>query len=304
MRQETSYTIEELADLLKVSKLTVYDLIKKGTLTAYRVGRQMRVDEADLFTYKMKMKTTPPVKQEVTQSSAPHSLVISGQDVSMDMLSRLLEDELTVPPLRKYSGSLTNLVELFHGKGDIVGLHLYDHDTKTYNVPYVKRVLTGQRYCLIHVVRRTAGLYVQKGNPKNIMGWKDMLRPEIRIVNREIGAGARVLLDEKLKEIGATFTAINGYDQVATSHHAIAAAVAANQADVGVGTLQAAKLADIEFIPMIEEQYDVLILKKDHTLNLIKTVKRILKSEFFIQMFQAMEGYDISQSGTVIEESE
>lgn len=131
MTEATSYTIEEVAGLLKVSKLTVYDLIKKGLIPAYRVGRQMRVDEEDLKQYKanMRMSKKPsaakaPDPSRGREPEKRQSVIISGQDVSMDLLSKQLEQTIQAAPLRKYSGSLNSLIEMYRGACDIVSLHL------------------------------------------------------------------------------------------------------------------------------------------------------------------------------------
>nr|MDH3091425.1 excisionase family DNA-binding protein [Bacillus velezensis]WGD99966.1 excisionase family DNA-binding protein [Bacillus velezensis] len=170
MTEATSYTIEEVAGLLKVSKLTVYDLIKKGLIPAYRVGRQMRVDEEDLKQYKtnMRMSKKPSVSEVADPSRGREpekrqSVIISGQDVSMDLLSKQLEQTIQAAPLRKYSGSLNSLIEMYRGACDIVSLHLYDGETGQYNIPYVKRILSGEPFALFHVVFAAGRIICEKG---------------------------------------------------------------------------------------------------------------------------------------------
>lgn len=302
MMSTTSYTIEELASILKVSKLTVYDLIKKGTLPAYRVGRQMRVDEEDLTDYKNQTKNVvTSQKQEKKQKTRP--VVISGQDVSLDLLSKSLEGELSQTPLRLYNGSLNSLIDLYHGKCDIVSLHLYDGESDTYNLPYVKRLLVNDAYVVIHLVKRTAGLYVQKGNPHNIQCFKDIAEKDIKMVNRERGAGARVLLDEKLKQLGLSASHISGYHNIVTTHLAAASAVSSGKADVGIGIENVARMSDVEFIPLIEEQYDLVLLKQERTEEIIASIKKILSSESFQQQLLSLNGYKTDQTGEVLYES-
>ncbi|MCO4849330.1 substrate-binding domain-containing protein [Bacillus vallismortis] len=308
MNETSSYTIEEVAGLLKVSKLTVYDLIKKGVLPAYRVGRQMRVDEEDLKQYKTNMRMSQPIaaaeepkQMQESEQDGRKSVMISGQDISMDLLSKHLENAIQVTPLRKYKGSLNSLIDMYQGKCDIVSLHLYDAETGQYNVPYAKRILSGEPFFLINAVLRKAGLYVQKGNPKNIQGWDDLRRADIRMINREKGSGARVLLDEQLGLLGVNPADIKGYGDIVTDHYAVASQVSSGQADAGIGAQHAAHMGSVDFIPLIDEQYDIVVLKKQE--QLAKAVKEILNSEEYKASLSHLNGYQTNLTGKVMFET-
>lgn len=308
MNENSSYTIEEVAGLLKVSKLTVYDLIKKGMISAYRVGRQMRVDEEDLKRYKSNMRMSQPIAaaevpkqmQEGEPDGSPN-VMISGQDISMDLLSKHLENAILETPLRKYKGSLNSLIDMYQGKCDIVSLHLYDAETGQYNVPYAKRILSGEPFCLINVVLRKAGLYVQKGNPKHIHCWEDLKRTDIQIINREKGSGARVLLDEQLGLLGVNPADVKGYGETVSNHYAVASQVSSGQADAGIGAQHAAHMGSVDFIPLIEEQYDIVVLKKHE--QLLKAVKEILNSEEYKANLSHLNGYHTKLTGKVMFET-
>ncbi|WP_258037574.1 helix-turn-helix transcriptional regulator, partial [Bacillus thuringiensis] len=137
-----SYTAEEAAKKLKISKLTVYELIKRGELPSYRIGRQVRIDVEDLQKY-IEQSKTGSLKNSA-QLSEKHNLtnaiVISGQDMALDILGKYMESSMGERMLRAYDGSLTSLIRLYKGEGSIVSLHLFDGDTKEYNVPYTKRI--------------------------------------------------------------------------------------------------------------------------------------------------------------------
>lgn len=305
MSNNESYTTEEIANLLKVSKLTVYDLIKKGELQAYRVGRQMRVDAKELENYKVRgqeVKTNPLPQNNEGNNQHPsiRSLVISGQDSSLDILARQLEMKTRdFRPLRSYVGSLDSLISMYQGQADIVSTHLFDGDTKTYNTSYVRKLLVSKSFMIVNFIRRQAGLYVAKGNPKQLAGWADLANPYVTIVNREAGAGARVLLDEQLRLHGISRNQVKGYENEHTSHLAIASVVANGGADVGVGTLQATKVADIDFIPLIQESYDLVMLKNEQNEELIATVLAVLNDANFKEKLQSL-GYEIEGIGNVI----
>ncbi|MBU8878362.1 excisionase family DNA-binding protein [Bacillus sp. FJAT-29790] len=304
-----SYTIEEIASLLKVSKLTVYDLIKKNELLSYRVGRQMRVDASDLENYKerSKNKSSYPNENSSQMPSAiesPKTFVISGQDIALDLLAKQLEKESsTIRPLRLYNGSLNSLISMYNDQCDLVSLHLFDGDTGTYNIPYVKKILTGFPFIVINFLSRWAGLYVQNGNPKNISNWTDLNREDVSIVNREKGSGARILLDEQLRIHGIRSIDVNGYHAEETSHLTVAAAIAGEKADIGVGIEHAAKITGVGFIPLIKERYDLVLVKNEKNEPLIQKIKEILSSNVIKAELNTMGDYDLTETGKIMYET-
>ena len=312
MSDTISYTTEEIAHILKVSKLTVYDLIKKGTLPSYRVGRQIRVDAHDLNAYKEQTKSgksAPPITaihsdNPKSPSTASRQIIISGQDISLDILANYIEkNSTTVRPLRSYIGSLNSLVAMYQGKADVVSTHLYDGDTSTYNLPYIRRILVGHSYVVIHLLSRWEGFYVKKGNPKNIQTWVDFITPGITMVNREKGSGARVLIDEHLRLAGISPHDIQGYTTEESSHIGVASKVVSGQADVGVGIEKAARLVDVDFIPIIQEHYDLVIMKSPDNTAFIELLQNIVQSDAFQSEIGAIGGYDLSRTGQVMYET-
>ncbi|RAW10404.1 hypothetical protein DC345_27980 [Paenibacillus taichungensis] len=351
MTEEQSYTTEEISKLLKISKLTVYDLIKKGDLVAYRVGKQMRVDATDLEAYKQRSKqlqspahraavdsvhpsesytgigsdqtnhtvhpiasATPPSRATFAASSSmmgnpssAHSarhLVITGQDVSLDILMRYMEKQTRdIRPLRSFMGSLDGLISMYRGESDLVSTHLLDGDTGEYNLPYIRKILIGWSYVVVNLLTRPAGLYVQRGNPRGLQNWTDLNQPELRLANREKGSGARVLLDEQLRLHGIPASQLIGYDVEETSHMGVAAKVSSGEADVGIGSEKAARLVgQVDFIPLVQERYDLVMLKKQGNEAWIESVLRILQSPEFRQELQSFEGYDVSRTGEILYE--
>ncbi|HJV45062.1 MAG TPA: helix-turn-helix transcriptional regulator [Bacillota bacterium] len=311
MTNNVSYTIEEIAQILRVSKLTVYDLVKKGDLPVYRVGRQMRVDAVDLEAYKAGAKNGQKPAQSILIAGpnreadfSTKSIVISGQDISLDILANYLEKHAKgIRPLRSYVGSLNSLISLYRGEVEVVSTHLFDGNTGEYNIPYVQRILTGYSYMIINLISRWGGLYVQKGNPKNIQTWRDLIHPDIQIVNREKGSGARVLLDEQLRIHGISSLRVKGYEVEESNHLAVAGAISKGEADVGIGIEKAAQIVGVEFIPLIKERYDLVIIKSPQNIEMINTILTILRSTSFQSELQAIGGYDLSQTGEILFET-
>ncbi|SEO33652.1 helix-turn-helix transcriptional regulator [Paenibacillus sp. OV219] len=318
MSSDTSYTTEEIAKLLKISKLTVYDLIKKGELPSYRVGKQIRVDASDIEAYKQRARgiaVTPFQQQQqlerataATTIQPPHAasperpLVITGHDVSLDILSKHIEKQLPgIRPLRSFVGSIDSLISMYKGESDIVSTHLLDGDTNTYNLPYIRRLLVGLPIVVVHLLTRSAGFYVRQGNPKQLHGWSDLSKPGLKLVNREQGSGARVLLDEQLRLHRIAAGSLLGYADVEHSHLAVAGKIAANIADVGIGIQKAANIVGgIDFIPLIEERYDLVMLKRPDNMKWIETVLHTIQSDAFKNELRTIQGYDLSETGRVL----
>ncbi len=310
MSKELSYTIEEVSQLLKVSKLTLYDLVKKGELPVFRVGRQMRIDAKDLEIYINDHKTnqnptfqSPVVDLHRNETKDSHNIVISGQDLVLDILGKHIEKNSTYKPLRSFTGSLNSLISMYNGECDIVSLHLFDGDTGEYNLPYIKKILVGFPFILINLLSRKAGLYVKKGNPLNITTWTELNRDVVKIINREKGSGARILLDEQLRINNIPSRNIKGYEHEESNHLSVASAISTGIADVGVGIEKAAKIVGIDFVPLITEKYDLVILKTPETEQLISTVKGILSSHQFQAEVNSLGDYDTSQTGKIIYET-
>ncbi|EHL04926.1 hypothetical protein SDC9_15342 [bioreactor metagenome] len=331
-----TYTPEEVASILKISKFTVYEMIKRGDLSAYRIGRKFRIENTDLENYIRKSKgvcsaptagNTPNLSlpahalsgftgSEERITPDPHSafpasslldqgLVICGQDIVLDILTRHLEKQFSqVRFLRQYSGSIDGLIALYRGQANVVTTHLWDSDTNEYNTPYVRRLLPGHPALIINLVYRMEGFYVAKGNPKKILTWSDLGRADVRFVNRERGSGARVLLDEQLRLAHISHAGVRGYEDEEMSHMAVASRVARGEADVGLGIEKAAmQVSSLDFIPLHKERYDLVLRKEDLAKPHFQALLSILNSESFRNEVAGIGGYDIADMGKVMGEA-
>jgi putative molybdopterin biosynthesis protein len=313
MSSDTSYTTEEIAKLLKISKLTVYDLIKKGELPSYRVGKQMRVDASDLETYKQRSRggqsnaasAPPPRQASFPPSAAEKQIVITGQDISLDILAKHIEKQAPgIRPLRSYVGSMDSLISMYRGESDIVSTHLLDGDTGEYNLPYIRRMFVGQSYLVVHLLARPAGFFVKRGNPLRLGQWSDLNKSGLRLANRELGSGARVLLDEQLRLAGIAPASLIGFEDEEKSHLAVAGKVASGEADVGIGIEKAAQIVgQVDFIPLIQEQYDLVMMKRPGNASWIEAVVAILQSPSFQSELANIHGYDLSRTGRILLET-
>jgi len=329
MNNNTTLTPQEVADILKIAKNTVYELVKRGELNSYKVGRKLRIDLQDVENYKSKAKNktvtinsvvdsviTPtrienpiisPMPRAIMAEDVKYSkgFVICGQDIILDILSSYLEHHLKgIPALRSYVGSYNGLYALYQGTAQLATAHLWDGDTGEYNVPYVRRMLPGVQAVIIRLGSRMQGFYVKKGNPKGITGWKDLLRSDISIINREKGSGTRVLLDEHLRIMGILGLSIQGYSRESLSHFAVASTVARGGADISLGIEKIAlQVQGVDFIPLQEEQYDIVIKKEDIEKPEFQAVLKIINSTEFKMELQGIGSYNIAEIGKVVSET-
>jgi putative molybdopterin biosynthesis protein len=308
MAGNDSYTPDEVAQILKVSRFTIYEMIKRGELPAYHVGRKVRVEHNDLERFKQLSKGTGPIAASPAANPVPlvapakEGIIFCGQDLVLDILTRHLEQQFPqLHFLRKYVGSMAGLLALYQGTANLATAHLWDGDSGEYNLPYIRRLLPGHQTLVYNLVYRMAGFYVAKGNPKSIQSWKDLARLDLRMVNREYGSGARVLLDEQIHLNNINRNKLAGYEYVVTSHLAVASAVARGEADVGVGIEKVAfQVPEVDFIPLQRERYDLVIREEDRNLPHFQALLDMLQAPLFKAEIQGIGGYDISQMGQLI----
>ena len=156
-------------------------------------------------------------------------------------------------------GSLGGLLALRRGEAHAAGVHLLDEATGEYNLPYVRRYVKGRDVVVVNLAKRIQGLIVPAGNPKGVGRLEDLAGGDVRFINRQRGSGTRMLLDYMLGRLGIEAGAVSGYDREEYTHLAVAAAVAGGRADVGLGILSAARALAVDFVPLLEEQYDLVI---------------------------------------------
>ncbi len=196
-------------------------------------------------------------------------------------------------------GSLGGLVALRRGEAHLAGSHLLDPTTGQYNDSYVQRYLPGEEIVLITLAGREQGWMVPPGNPQGLQGWEDAARPDVRIVNRQRGAGTRVLLDYELEKRGIDPAAVQGYEREEYTHLAVAAAVASGAATAGLGIHAAAQALGLDFVPLAQEQYDLVIPRHHYESELLRPLLALLEDERFRREVAAMPGYDVSRMGQV-----
>lgn len=308
-----SLTPEEVARILQITRNTVYELVKRGELPAFRVGRKIRFDPRDVDAYRQKGKKSgsglvSPGLSSISPMPAGEAmtgqeLVICGQDLMLDILARYLERCCSgLKVWRNHVGSFDGLISLYQNKANVAGVHLWDGDTGIYNLAYVRRLIPGIPAVTVHLAGRMQGFYVKAGNPQNIKDWTDLTRADIRFINREKGCGTRVLLDEQFRRMGLDRLSIQGYVNEEYSHLAVASAVARGEADVAIGNQKASmQVRGIEFIPLQAERYDLVMKKEDADTAWYRAIMQIVSSRAFQDEVYGLGDYDLSDTGQVLQ---
>jgi putative molybdopterin biosynthesis protein len=226
---------------------------------------------------------------------------IGSHDMTLDLIAQFLAQR----DRRLASanvGSQGGLVALSRREAHLAGSHLLDPETGQYNIKYIHQYLPGVAVKVVALVDRQQGLMVRRGNPKNIQTLADLTRSEVLFVNRQRGAGTRVLLDYQIGSLGIAPEAIKGYNQEEYTHLAVAAAIASGRADCGLGIAAAAQALGLDMIPLFQEHYELVIPKEYYADALLAPLFEVLDDPKFRRAVAALPGYDITRMGTLVHE--
>ncbi len=312
MAANKSLSTQEVAEILHVSKSTIYELIRRGEINSYKVGRKVRFTQDDVDAYIARSRheqSVQPVRRVELSSALLHpaqssgrSFVISGQDVVLDILCNYLH-ERGVSGDRCYLSSFEGLLALYEGHVDAAACHLYAADEKSFNVPFVRRLVPGVAAVLINISYRRQGFYVAAGNPKEIHGWRDLARRDVSILNRRPGSSARILLDGQLRRMDLDARQIRGYEREMSSHLTMAAAIAAGEADLAIGTERISRqIEGLDFIPLLEERYDLVLRRETLDTEDAATLLEVLRSADFRKEIRHFTGNDYRDIGKIAAE--
>ncbi|MBU1035482.1 molybdopterin biosynthesis protein [bacterium] len=233
-----------------------------------------------------------------------NNIIVTGShDLVLDILRNELQEEFSDFNLVSFNvGSMGGLLALKQKRTHLVTAHLLDPESGEYNFPYIKKMLPQRELIVVNLTYREQGIMVKRGNPKNIKGIDDLVKKDIKFINRQKGSGTRVLLDYLLKKKGINPLDIQGYSKEEYTHLMVASAVVEGSVDAGLGILSAAKAFHLDFVPVAKERYDIIIPKEYYFSLKIQKLLTIIRSEKFRKKVLSLGGYDLSQSGKVIKE--
>jgi len=225
--------------------------------------------------------------------------VIGSHDLTLDLLAQFLS-----PHQRRLTsvnvGSLGGIMALKRGETHLAGSHLLDPESGEYNLTYLEQHIPGIPLRVVTLVGRTQGLFLAKGNPKSIQGLEDLNRQDLNFVNRQHGAGTRLLLDYHLGELNIAPENIHGYDHEEYTHLGAAAVVASGRADCALGIEAASYALDLDFLPLFSERFDLLIPEEYARSELLAPLLDLLEDAKFRKAVAERPGYDVSQMGQIV----
>lgn len=236
-------------------------------------------------------------------ASLTRTVVLAGCSPVLSLWARAAER--WHPGLRVhwiFANSTTALDRLLRGDVHGAGIHVADPETGEYNVPFIRRHAPRQPITLINLGVWEEGLLVQPGNPKRITTGADLARPGVRIINREAGAGSRILLDETLQAAGVAAESIPGYDAIAYNHVSVAEVVAAGRVDAGVSSASIAATFGLDFVPLREARYDLAFYTDTLQHEPVRQLLSTLSHRWVRSQFAILGGYNTARTGEVIAE--
>jgi len=198
------------------------------------------------------------------------------------------------------TGSTEGLKALGSGYTDIAWTHLFDPESGRYNVPFLPKYLPEMKAVLVHLFRREIGIVAAPGNPLGIAGIEDIAGEKVRFVNRQEGSGTRVLLDYHLKNTGIPSDAINGYDREVYTHVEVGLSILSGEADAGIATVAVSRLMGLHFIPVTQENFDMVLGQSTYFNKGIQALVEDLRSRGFRERFERLGGYGFEDSGKIL----
>ena len=227
-------------------------------------------------------------------------VVIGSHDPLLDEVADLLHcSDSGLYMSSSHVGSMGGIMAVRRGEAHAAGIHLLNEKDGSYNLSYLHRYFPQGGVRLVECVGRDQGLMVLPGNPSGLRSVADLVRPDLRYVNRQKGSGTRILFDYLCAREGVDSSAIRGYDREEMTHSAVAAQIAGGTADAGMGILSAAKMYELDFIPMYLEQYDLLIPDTAWDTPPVRRLLEVLASDEFRKRLEALGGYHLEQPGRV-----
>ncbi|WP_343338199.1 hypothetical protein TPELB_02970 [Terrisporobacter petrolearius] len=224
---------------------------------------------------------------------------IGSHDIVMDIINdELIKDSFGKINLSfTHVGSFQGLLSIRKGESHISPIHLFDVESETYNIPFINKYID-QNVALIKLVKRTQGLIVKKGNPLNIKSIKDLVN--VRYINRQKGSGTRILFDYLIKKNNIEKSDINGYEREEFTHMSLAKAIDNGDADCGLGVYSAAHIFDLDFIPICEEDYDLLLKEDMLESKYIEHLLSTINKESFRKRVDNLGGYNLKNMGEIV----
>ena len=298
-------TAREAAEYLNLNEKIIYRLVKEGRLPGARITGKWTFSRSQLRdwieSHSLEEIRSFPLR---SASKAESALFIAGSDDLLlgRVLAQILHAEC--PELLTFyatMGSQGGIRAIREGKAHLAGVHLYHPQSGEYNLPYLGNFPPKERPLVFNLAYRTQGWMFRPKAAPAFQGVADLVQPGIRLINRERGSGTRVLLDYLLTKDGIDPKKVAGYTDEVYTHLEVGLAILKGEADVGLGIQPVAEFLGLRFLPITAERYDLIVPRESLSLRPVRIFFNLLHSRRFLKEARALPGYDLKDSGKILQ---
>lgn len=297
---------KEVAKYLGIHEKQVYALIKSKKIPSTRVtGKWVFPRKLIDEWIESNAKTGLEQARQKSRRIEGGLLASGSNDPILDMLQTYMKK--SYPEFYIFSantGSTDGLKALNMGYTDIAWSHLYDPKTGEYNIPFLSTYLPNVKPVVVNLFYRDLGFVTLPGNPIRLKGFQDLTKRGVRFINRQKGSGTRLLIDQRLKDLGISSSKIEGYSDEVNTHLEVGLSILGKTANVGIATMAVSRFLSLDFIPITKERFDMIQSQETFFHKGVQALIRLLHSEEFRQKVEKIGGYDLKDSGRVIYSSE
>lgn len=300
MKKELLNT-RELAQYLDINEKKIYSLIMEKGLPATKVtGKWLFPKHLVDIWIDNHIQNYPWMKDKKLETFN-EALIIAGSDdiLLINILSFFQKKNRDILPLYNSIGSMNGINALKKGWCHMCAAHMLQKEDEDYNLAYIKEVFK-EELIIINFAYRIQGLILAANNPKHVTGIADIARSDIKIVNRQSGTGTRLLLEYELEKHAIDVQGIQGYDNISLSHLDVGIEILSGRADIGLGIQAIAQMLGLDFIPLREERFDLIIRKETFSDSKIQILINFLHSKDTIEYSKRFIGYDLKDTGRII----
>ena len=293
---------KEVAKYLDIHEKQVYLLIKSGKIPCTRVTGKwiFPIKLIDEWIHTSAHDGLQQARKKVNQIEGA-LLAAGSNDLVLDMLlTTIKKDHPAFTIFSANTGSINGLESLNTGLTDIAFAHLYDPQTGDYNIPYLKQYCPDHSPVVVNLFYRQIGFLVAKSKSSIFRGWESLTEAGTRFINRQAGSGIRILLDHELKQRGIAAAAIDGYDREVFTHFEVGLSLVSNESDVGIASAAVAKILDLDFHPLTNERFDMILDKDTFFQPAIQAFIETLQSDAFKNRVEKIGNYNFKDAGRIL----
>lgn len=295
-------TTKGVAEHLGIHEKQVYALVKAGKIPASRVTGKWLFPRRLLDEW-IEKNALEGLSAARTRGNRIEGVLLAAgsHDPVLDILqSHLAAHHTGVVLFSAATGSSEGLRMLNLGHTDLAWSHLVDPETGEYNIPHVKRIVTDVRPVVTNLLWRDLGFVAARGNPLGIQGFEDLRRAGVRLINRQVGAGTRILIDRRLADLGIATASVRGYEREAATHYEVGLAVLSGEADLGLASGSVAQMLGLEFIQVVRERFDMVTTKDAYFGPGVQAILEALRDADFRRRVANLGHYDFREAGRIL----